>query len=178
MKIFLFVAAFAMFIACAPERPPEPVDICTIEPSTTQALEALQIAPPELTIVLDEQLGGLACSPGNGEACQQTLEQQCVGDLDAVVGVESDVVVALHANGYGAVTVASVTVSSSCGWSLDDTSGFVIDAGASVPVTVHFEPREIGVCEGRFAVVSDEGAFGELDTDTIILRATVVAETP
>jgi len=175
MKAFVFVVAMIAVAGCE-SAAPGPSDECSVAPSsTTQALPAEH---GSLALSLGERLGGLFCTLGSTEACQQQLETECVGVLEAVAGVEESVTIDAVNSGQLDVTVESVTVTSDCGWRLDDTSGFVVNAGLSVPVDVSFTGREVSVCEGRFAIVSDEGPTSELGTDAIILRATVIAETP
>ncbi len=173
-RVLLTTFVLAILTACAPP-PTEAIDECGVSNPAIQTQALAPLPPPELELTLDEDLGGLSCFPGNLEACQQQLETQCIGELAAVLGVDQTVAVSLS-SAFSALVVQSIAMTSDCGWALNDSSGFTIDGAAPVPVNFTFSPSEVGTCDGRLAIVSNEGsADGDFGTDTIILRATVVA---
>ncbi len=159
--------------ACVEPQPSGTTPCGVSEPgAASTATQAIAVLVPQLQIVLDDDLGGVVCTTGTSESCDDLFATSCIGTLDAVVGEPQEVAVVLRANGPLNVGISSVAVVSDCGWRLDDESGFTIDAGAEVPVIIGFTGTTVGVCAGRLSVVLEENN----QTHTVTLRSTVVAD--
>lgn len=170
MKRSLLFAA--LLSACAPvDDTPQPY-ACVVE-DAAQREQAIIKLLPVLTFALPAELGGLTCAPDGSEACAQQLEEQCIAQLVAVVGVPVTTSIGLVNSSQLTTRIDRIALTGDCAsaWQLDSAPEEVAP-GATAQVALTFVGARVGTCTARFEITSDAGNFVD-GTARVTLSATV-----
>jgi hypothetical protein len=149
---------------------------CTVdEASANTASSAIQELSSVVAFVLPDELGGLVCTPDGTEACAQQLDEQCIAQLDAVVGVPVTTSIGLDSPGQVGSTIEGIALDGDCAaaWQLTEPLPTFVGGDATVQVGLTFVGTSAGTCTARFVVTSNADNFDVNGTASIILTAQV-----
>jgi hypothetical protein len=163
-----------LLTACAPVNTPEPRYTCGVEDASQQEQALIKVSP-NLTFVLPEALGGLACTPDGSDACAAQLDEQCIAQLDAVVGVPVTTSIGLDNRSQVGSRIQGIALEGDCAaaWQLSEPVPEFVEADTTAQVALTFVGTSAGTCTARLVVTSDAENFDANGTASIVLSAVV-----